>query len=142
MANFDDFKQKAKDAAETIAEKSVEYYKIAEEKTKIFAKSTKLSTEISFEKGNLRKFYTEIGRIYYANHKDNPEEVLAQVCAEATASIEKIKIKQCELDKLKTPEDGCDCGCDDDIEVEIVAEDADADDDCGCGCGCGSNDQE
>ena len=50
MSNYDEFKQKAKDTAETIADKSVEFYKFAEEKTRIIANLTKLSTEIALEK--------------------------------------------------------------------------------------------
>ncbi|NMA25081.1 MAG: hypothetical protein GX936_05370 [Clostridiales bacterium] len=69
MTNFEDLVQKAKDTMETIADKSIELYKAAEEKTKLLAKMTKLGAEITMEKGNVRKLYREIGKKYYELHK-------------------------------------------------------------------------
>lgn len=127
MSNFDEFKQKAKDTMETIADRSVELYKIAEEKTKIFAKITKLGAEIAIEKGNVRKLYREIGRKYYELHKASPEDALAQTCTEVTASLDCISAKQKEIEELKTSYDlGKDEAAGDegskDIEVEIIVE--------------------
>ena len=101
MTNFDELKQKAKDTMETIADKSVELYKLAEEKTRLLAKITKLSTEITFEKGDLRKHYRELGQKYYELHKDAPEDELAQICVEVTKSLETITNKQREIDALR-----------------------------------------
>lgn len=129
MSNFDELKQKAKDTMETIADKSVELYKIAEEKTKIIAKITKLSTEIALEKGNVRKLYREIGKRYYELHNASPEEELAQTCAEVKNALECIVAKQKEVGELKNALDLGEKGDmnadedDDDIEVEIIIED-------------------
>ena len=101
MANFDELKQKAKDTMETIADKSVELYKIAEEKAKLLAKIARLSAEVALEKGDLRKHYRELGQLYYELHLAAPEESLAQSCAEITASLEFIAAKQKEIDDLK-----------------------------------------
>jgi hypothetical protein len=127
MANFDEFKQKARDTMETIADKSVELYKIAEEKTKVLAKMTKLGAEITVDKGNVRKLYREIGKMYYELHKSSPEETLAQTCAEVTVTLETIADKQAELnelkkslgEKVKTESDPEEKG----VEVEIIIED-------------------
>jgi FtsZ-binding cell division protein ZapB len=101
MANFEELKQKAKDTMETIADKSVELYKAAEEKTKLFAKITKLGAEITLEKGTLRKLYREIGKKYYELHKSAPEDDLAQTCAEVTSSLDTITAKQKQIEELK-----------------------------------------
>ena len=127
MANFDDLKQKAKETLDVLADVSAEFYKKAEEKTKAVARTTKLSTEIAREKGNLRKLYAEIGTMYYDLHKDDPEEAMAQSCHEVQYTIERILQKQQEIQGLKKD---CDI-CDADIEVEV-----EFDDECGCDCCC------
>lgn len=133
MANFDEFKQKAKDTMESIADRSVELYKIAEEKTKLFAKITKLSTEIALEKGTVRKLHREIGKKYYELHKSAPEEALAQSCAEVTAALDCISAKQKEIEELKSfydigDKDYVASDADDqDVEVEIIIEGLDDD---------------
>ena len=101
MSNFDDFKKVAKETMETIADRSVELYKVAEEKTKIVAKRTKLSAEIAVEKGGIRNLYKEIGKVYYELHKDTPEMALKPLCAEIDEAMNRIDEKQKELDELK-----------------------------------------
>ena len=130
MTNFDELKQKAKDTMETIADKSVELYKVAEEKARLLAKITKLSTEITFEKGDLRKHYRELGQKYYELHKDAPEESLVQSCVEIAKSLETISTKQREIDALRgfaeyAPTDGAEDGDgpDDACDPAIIVED-------------------
>lgn len=128
MTNFDELKQKAKDTMESIADKSIELYKIAEEKTIIIAKTTKLTTDIALEKGAIRKLYREIGQKYYEMHKTAPESELAQACAEVAFAYERINAKQKEIDELKNSFDISDFEPDDeddDVEVEIIIEDLD-----------------
>lgn len=131
MTNFDDFKQMAKDTMETIADKSIELYKIAEEKAKIVAKATKLSTEIALEKGTIRKLYREIGKKYYELHKSDPESDLSQMCTEITTAFELISVKHKEIDNLKAAfdlgENDIDTEKDEDdidVEVEVVYADS------------------
>lgn len=102
MSNFEEFKQKAKDTAETIADKSVEFYKFAEEKTKIIAKLTKLSTEIALQKNTVKKLYTDLGKKYYELYQEEPVEALKQTCEEITAALEIIEKKQQEMDEIKS----------------------------------------
>jgi hypothetical protein len=129
MANFEELKQKAKDTMETIADKSVELYKAAEEKTRLFAKITKLGAEITLEKGTLRKLYREIGQKYYELHKASPEEALAQSCIEVTASLETIAAKQKEIQELKNSDNLGERNAaeadtqEKDADVEIIIED-------------------
>ena len=126
MKDFEEFKQVAKETVETIADKSIELYKIAEEKTKLLAKMTKLSTEITLEKGNVRKLYREIGKKYYDLHKLSPENALAQPCAEVTISLDSITAKQMKFEELKSslrekekPEFACE---EKDIEVTVTGD--------------------
>ncbi len=124
MAGFEEFKQKARDAAETIADKSVELYRAAEEKTRTIARSAKLNAEIAKEKTNLKRYYAELGSIYYSFFKDSPDEHLQQLCEEITTSLEYIETKQAELDALRD---------DPDVEVEIIQEEP-CEEKCECEC--------
>ena len=108
MANYDDIRKKAKDAIDTIADVSVEAYKLAEEKARVFAKRAKLSAGIANERALIRRLKVEIGGTYYKLHKDAPDEELKQHCEEITFALDRIAAKQRELEELKTssaPED-------------------------------------
>jgi len=101
MSNYDDFKKKAKDAFDTLADVSVEAYKLAEEKAKVIARKAKLNAGIANERAIIRRLNVEIGSIYYKLHKDNPEESLKQQCDDITAAYERIDAKKAELEDLK-----------------------------------------
>ena len=123
MASYDDLKKKAKDAIETIADVSVEAYKLAEEKAKILAKRAKLNADITREKATIRRLKSDIGSKYYELHKSAPEEALKGDCDSISESLATIAAKKRELEELKTS--GADCDCDDDeccAETEKAAE--------------------
>ena len=120
MAGFDEFKQKALDAAGMIADKSAEIYHAAEEKTKKMARIAKLNTEISKEKSNLKKHYAELGSLYYSLFGDAPAEQLVQLCAEIAASLDYIGERQDEVSALRN---------DPDAETQIVQENGEENDD-------------
>ena len=101
MPNYDEFKKKAKDAFETIADVSVEAYKIAEEKAKLFARRAKLTAEITREKSVIRKLKYEIGGTYYDLHKDDAEPDLKNSCDGITTALDNIAAKRAELEDLK-----------------------------------------
>ncbi|MCL2391281.1 MAG: hypothetical protein FWC66_01570 [Oscillospiraceae bacterium] len=111
MANYDDFRKKAKNAFDTLADVSVEAYKLAEEKAKILAKKAKLNAGIANERATIRRLNVEIGATYYKLHKDNPEEALQTQCEDVTAAYERIAAKQRELEDLKsaTASNPCEC---------------------------------
>jgi len=122
MSNYDDFKKKAKDALDTIADVSVEAYKLAEEKARVFARKAKLNAGIANERSIIRRLKVEIGGTYYKLHKDAPEEELKQLCDDISASLDRIADKQRELEELRNctscEEDDGDCCC----EAEPAAE--------------------
>ena len=129
MANYDDIKKKAKDALETIADVSVEAYKLAEEKAKVFAKRAKLNAEIAREKTMIRRIKLDIGGAYYDLHKDCPEDALKQDCDNISASLDRIANKRRELEDLKRSGQ-CDCEAE---ECEAEECEADPADKCECG---------
>ena len=116
--------QFVKDSVEIIVDKSAELYKAAEEKTKKVARTTKLQTEIAMEKSALRRLYRQIGEKYYNLHRDDPEEALATLCSDVTATLNRIDEKQEEIDRLKEElfPDGEDEDDDYDFVVEIITE--------------------
>jgi len=125
MPNYDDLKKRAKDALDTIADVSVEAYKLAEEKAKVLAKRARLNAEITRERALIRRAKINIGGVYYDLHKDDPEEACKVYCDEITASLELISANQRELEELKKGVSAC---CD-----------ADEEDECCCGT---ENDEE
>jgi len=126
MPNYDDLKKRAKDALDTIADVSVEAYKLAEEKAKVLAKRAKLNAEITREKAAIRRIKINIGSVYYELHKDDPEEALKQFCDDITAALDMIAVNQRELEELKNggtacctdaeSEESCSCGCESEEE--------------------------
>ena len=135
MPSYDELKKKAKDALDTIADISVEAYKIAEDKAKILAKRAKLNAEITRERALIRRSKINIGGAYYELHKDDAEEALKDRCAEITASLDLIAAKQKELEDLRNgpascgcedEEEACCCGCEDEKSDSCNEEEKDS----------------
>ena len=101
MANYEDFKKKAKETFETIADVSVETYKVAEERAKILAKKTKLRAGIVNEKATIRRLSVELGTNYYKMFKDSPAPEFEQLCTEITNAYERITDKENQIAELK-----------------------------------------
>ena len=124
MANYDDIKKKARDMVDTLADVSVEAYKLAEDKARVFAKKAKLSAGIANERALIRRTKVEIGGTYYKLHKDAPEEALKAHCEDITAALDRIAAKQRELEELKNASAFEEGGT---VEVEDIKDDAEAD---------------
>jgi len=123
MPNYDDFKKKAKGAFDSIADASVDAYKVAEEKTRILARKTKLRAGIVNDKATIRRLSVELGTNYYKNYKDDEGAEFAQLCNEITSAYDRIAVKESEIADLKVsaavkPDDNsaceseADCGSD------------------------------
>ena len=102
MPNYDELKKKAKDALDTIADASVDAYKVAEEKTRVLARKTKLRAGIVNEKATIRRLSVELGTAYYKNYKDDPNSEFKQLCDEISGAHERIASKEEEIASLKT----------------------------------------
>ena len=125
MANYDDFRKKAKEVVDTIADASVEAYKLAEEKARVLAKKAKLNAGIANDRAHIRRLKVEIGGTYYKMFKDAPDDALKLHCDEITFALERIAAKQRELEELRNvasyddEADVCDCeDCADTVEPE------------------------
>ena len=98
MANFEDFKQRAEEAAGFLFGKSVELGRLAAEKTREYTQTAKLNASILMDKDSLRKEYTELGKLFY---EGADEETLAQSCEKIREIIEEIEETQAILNSLR-----------------------------------------
>ena len=101
MSNYDEFKRKAKDAFDSFADASVDAYKVAEEKTRILARKTKLRAGIVNDKATIRRLSVELGTKYHAKYKDDENAEFGQICGEITCAHERIAAKEEEIAELK-----------------------------------------
>ena len=116
---------KTKEYAGVATEKAKEYAGVASDKAKDLARIAKLTVEINGEKDTVKKAYTEIGKLYYDAHKDEPSELFAQLCDEVTVAMGNISAKEAEIAEIRARSNQPD----DSIEVEfenVVAETEDA----------------
>jgi len=102
MPNYDEFKKKAKDAFDSLADASVDAYKVAEEKTKVLAKKTKLRAGIVNDKATIRRLSVELGTKYHAKYKHDENSEFSQLCAEISSAHDRIAAKEAEISELKT----------------------------------------
>lgn len=124
-----DLAGKAADGAKDLAGK-------AAGKAKAGTRIAKLSMDLASAKEAQKKTYLEIGREYYSQHKDEPEDFFTQLFADVAAADAKIDAMNAEIAELKAsmsapgvevevevePDDGSDEDKDGDIEVEITVE--------------------
>jgi len=101
MAKYDEFKKKAKGAFDSIADASAEAYKVAEEKTRILARKTKLRAGIVNDKATIRRLSVELGTKYHNKYKDDENSEFAAICNEITGAYDKIAEKEKEIAELK-----------------------------------------
>ena len=79
----------------------------------------KLALELNGENEELKRVYTEIGRLYYEQAKDAPEGFFAPLFAQAEEICGRIAAKEDEINALKADVAAA-TGCDEaDIDVEI-----------------------
>jgi len=158
MANYDELKKIAKETLDTIADASVDAYKVAEEKARILARKTKLRAGIVNEKATIRRLNVELGSSYYKLYKDNPAPEFEDLCEDISGAFERIALKEKEIEELKNnaaaanaekepaccapeaapePEHEPDCGCGCEAAPEPVPEpvcELEQSGDCDCGC--------
>lgn len=96
-----------------------ETYAKGAERTRAYAKIAKLTLELNGENEELRKVYTEIGKLYFEQARGSAEGFFAPLFAQAETTAQKIGAIESEIAALKdtvTPE-----SAERDIEVEIGA---------------------
>ncbi len=122
MADYKEFLgslvNRAKSAVESSGIKEV--YQQGADRTKSYAKIARLSLDVNNRADELRKVYTEIGKLYFEQRRDKPEGFFAPLFAQAETLLTEIASKDAEItatkDALRSakPEK--------DIEVEITQE--------------------
>ncbi len=112
---------KVKEAAEGSTVKEV--YEQGASRVKSYGRIAKLSLQVNGEYEELRRVYTEIGKLCYDRHKDAPEELFAPLFSQVEEIGSRIKSMEDEIEAVKAEVSGA--GDDGDITVEVVAEPVD-----------------
>ena len=112
---------KVKEAAEGSTVKEV--YEQGASKVKSYGRIAKLSLQVNGEYEELRRVYTEIGKLCYDRHKDSPEEFFSPLFSQVEEINSRIESMEAEIEAVKAQVSG-ESG-DDDIVVEVVAEPVD-----------------
>lgn len=122
MANYKDIitgtlnnlVSKAKEVADNGTVRNI--YEQGSTRAKAYARIAKLGLEINGDTEELRRVYTEIGKLYYEENRDNPQGFFAPLFQQAEELTERIKAKSDEMDALKAEAAQT---ADKDLEVEI-----------------------
>lgn len=96
-----------------------EAYARGTERTKAYGRMAKLSMDVNREREELRKIYTEIGKLYYEQKQNSAEGFFAPLFAQAGETAGRIISLEDELHALR--EEVLPDGAEKDIEVEIGA---------------------
>ena len=113
---FGSLVNKAKDVMESTG--VTEVYQKGASRTKAYSRIARLTLDTNSQAEELRKVYTEIGRLYYEQARENPEGVFAPLFAQAGKLLDELKAKEEELEELKRSL-GAEAE-EKDIEVEIT----------------------
>lgn len=108
---------KVKEVAESGTVRDI--YENGASRAKSYGRIAKLALELNGENEELKRVYTEIGRLYYEQAKDAPEGFFAPLFAQAEEICGRIAAKEDEINSLKADVAAA-TGCDEaDIDVEI-----------------------
>ena len=113
---FGSLVNKAKDVMESTG--VTEVYQKGASRTKAYSRIARLTLDTNSQADELRKVYTEIGRLYFELARENPEGVFAPLFAQAGKLMDELKAKEDELEELKRSL-GAEAE-EKDIEVEIT----------------------
>ena len=94
-------------------------YERGTERTKAYARMAKITLELNSENEELRKIYTEIGKLYFEQAQGSAGGFFAPLFAQATETADKIRSLESELRALR--EEVIPESAEKDIEVEIGA---------------------
>ena len=136
--NFDSFKERAKELAQTGVAKAKELTDAAVDKGKEVGEIGKLKVQNATEQDAIRKAYIELGKLYYAERGSAPEPAYAALCQQISDSNARIAYNNERIEDIKAAgkladEDIVDCECTCQGECECPAEEAPAEE-CPCCC--------
>ena len=120
MADYKEFLGSLVNKARGVMESSgvTEVYQKGASRTKTYSRIARLTLDTNSQAEELRKVYTEIGRLYFEQARENPEGVFAPLFAQAGKLLDELKAKEEELEELKRSL-GAEAE-EKDIEVEIT----------------------
>ena len=100
-------------------------YQKGADRAKVYSRIARLTMESNGQADELRKVFTEIGKLYFEQERDEPKGVFAPLFAQAAQLQDALRAKETELDALK--ESLKEQTGEQDIEVEITQEEPDFD---------------
>lgn len=104
---------KVKEAANSGTVRSV--YEQGAARARAYGRIAKLGLELNGEHEELKRVYTEIGKLYFDQAKDAPEGCFAPLFAQAKELLDSMEAKEAEIETLKASTEA-------DVEVQIVEE--------------------
>ena len=123
MADINELKEKVIDTIGTVADITRDLAGKTADRAKSLARIAKLTVEINGEKDTIKKAYTEIGKLYYETHKNDPDGFFIQLCDEVSIATGSIADKEAEIAALKAEMSGNNDTAGIDVEFEnVVAE--------------------
>ena len=106
---------KVKEVAESGSVRNI--YEQGSNRAKAYGRIATLTLEMNGDNEELRRVYTEIGKLYYEQAKDAPEGFFAPLFTQAEQITAQILAREDEINTLKASFDGS--AEDADIEVEV-----------------------
>jgi len=111
---FGKLADKVRDVADSAG--VLDVYAQGANRAKAFGQFTKLTLELNSEHEELKRIYTEIGKLYFEQAKDAPEGVFVPLFEQANRVTGRIQEKRARIDELK---ENYGVSGKDDIDVEI-----------------------
>ena len=110
---------KVKDVAETsnVKETVLDIYDQGASKAMAYGHIAKLSVELLGDKDELKKLYTEIGRLYFEETQE-PDEFFAPLFEQTRQVFDRIKDKEAIIAALKESDIEVECCCGEDCDCE------------------------
>ena len=127
---------KTKDIASKTADVTKDLTSKTADKARLLKKIAKLTLDISGQKDDIRDAYYEIGKLYYAAHRDDAEEDFAFLCNGITEAMQDIEKKTEAINALKSR---IASGNYEDDDIEVDFEDVDYEEVVSASEGCSGN---
>ena len=90
---------KVKEVAESGAVRDI--YENGANRAKSYGRIAKLALELNGENEELKRVYTEIGRLYYENYRDTADAFLAELCQQVTDANAHVAEMEAQMDELR-----------------------------------------
>ena len=119
---------KAKEVSEIGIAKAKELASVGAAKARELSEIGKLKVQNSTEQEAIRKAYSDLGKLYYAEHGSDPEPACAELCQSITDSLARISYNNERIADIRAAGRSSKDGTD----VDEVPEDAEAEEPCCC----------